>query len=96
MALLLVGGGGVSFRAVRKVFIAMNMSFNLTLRIPTHATVLTWMKKQGIANFREPNFFEKEKWVLIIDESIQFGNKKLLVILAVEESKIKLGKALTS
>jgi len=95
MALILVSGGGVSFRAVSKVFIAMNMSLNLSLRIPTHATVLTWMKKQGIANFRENNFFEKEKWVLLIDESIQFGNKKLLVILAVEESKIKLGKALT-
>ena len=45
--------------------------FNLTLRIPTHAIVLTWMKKQGIANFSETNFFEKEKKVLIIDEIIQ-------------------------
>jgi hypothetical protein len=95
MALMLVSSGGVSFRAVSKVFIAMNISLNLNLRIPTHATVLTWMKKQGIANFRENKFFEKEKWVLIIDESIQFGNKKLLVILAVEESKIKSRKALT-
>jgi hypothetical protein len=92
MALLLVSGGGVSFRAVRKVFMAMNMCLGLALRVPTHATVLTWMKKQGIANFRGNKFFEKEKWVLIIDESIQFGNKKLLVILAVGESKIKSGK----
>lgn len=95
MALLLVNEAGVSFRSVSKVFIAMNIAFNLTSRVPTHATVLTWMKKQGIANFKRKTFFENEKWVLIIDESVQFGNKKLLVILAVKESRINEGKVLT-
>jgi hypothetical protein len=94
MAMLLVCNGGISFRGVSKVFIAINLSFNLELRVPTHATVLVWMKKQGIANFRESNYFEQEKWVLIIDESVQFGNKKLLVVLAVKETDIKSGKAL--
>lgn len=90
----LVCNGGVSFRGVSKVFIAINLSFNLHLRVPTHATILVWMKKQGIANFREPNFFAHDKWVLIIDESVQFGNNKLLVALAIKETKIKSGKAL--
>jgi len=94
MAMLLVCGGGISFRGVGKVFVALNLSFNLNLRVPSHATVLVWMKKQGIANFREKHFFEQEKWVLIIDESVQFGNKKLLVVLAVKESEIKTGRAL--
>lgn len=94
MAMQLVCNGGVSFRGVSKVFIAINLSFNLKLRIPAHATVLVWMKKQGIANFREPVFFEQQKWVLIIDESVQFGNKKLLVVLAAKESDIKPGKPL--
>lgn len=90
----LVCNGGVSFRGVSKVFIALNLSFNLNLRIPTHATVLIWMKKQGIANFRDADFFAHDKWVLIIDESVQFGNNKLLVVLAIKETKIKAGKAL--
>ena len=94
MAMLLVCSGGVSFRGVSKVFVALNLSFNLNLRVPSHATVLVWMKKQGIANFRERDFFEQEKWVLIIDESVQFGNKKLLVVLAVKESEINPGSPL--
>lgn len=94
MAMLLVCSGGVSFRGVGKVFVALNLSFNLNLRTPSHTTVLVWMKKQGIANFREKHFFEREKWVLIIDESVQFGNKKLLVVLAVKESEIKPGSPL--
>jgi len=95
MALLLINRSGISYRSVSKVFIAMNITFNLRLRVPTHATVLIWMKKQGIANFREKTDYQNQKWVLIIDESIQFGNKKLLAVLAVPESKLCLGRALT-
>lgn len=94
MAMLLVCSGGVSFRGVGKIFVALNLSFHLNLRVPSHTTVLVWMKKQGIANFRERDFFEQEKWVLIIDESVQFGNKKLLVVVAVKESEIKVGSPL--
>lgn len=94
MAMLLVCSGGVSFRGVGKIFIALNLSFHLNLRVPSHATVLIWMKKQGIANFREKHFFEHGNWVLVIDESVQFGNKKLLVVLAVKESEIKSGSPL--
>jgi hypothetical protein len=73
----------------------MNISFKLGLRVPTHATVLNWVKKQGIANFRDKSFYNNEKWVLIVDESIQFGNKKLLAVMAVPASKQNLGRALT-
>lgn len=91
MAMRLVCSGGVSFRGVSKIFVALNLSLHLNLRAPSHATVLVWMKKQGIANFRERDFFAKEKWVLIIDESVQFGNKKLLVVVAIKENEIKAG-----
>jgi len=95
MAIMLINYSGVSFRSVSKIFLAMNMSFNLSLRVPSHATVLNWVKKQGIANFRDKAFFDNEKWILIVDESIQFGNKKLLAVLAVPASKQNLGRALT-
>ncbi|GHT19774.1 hypothetical protein FACS189429_7720 [Bacteroidia bacterium] len=55
---------------------------------------MNWTKKQGVANFREKDFFNNKKWVLIIDESIQFGNKKLLAVLAVPADFKNDGKSL--
>jgi len=62
--------------------------------MPTHTTVLNWTKKQGVAFFKEPSFYRQEKWVLIADESIQFGNKKVLLVLAVPELRCSQGNAL--
>lgn len=73
----------------------MNMSFDLSLRVLSHVTVLNWVKKQDVANFRDIDYFNNEKWVLIIDESIQFGNKKLLALFGVTASKLNLGRVLT-
>lgn len=95
MAMLLVNGGGASFRSIGKIIVSINLCFNLKLRVPTHSTVLIWMKKQGVVNFENISFYSSEKWILIIDESVQFGNKKLLVALAVKESIIKLKRVLT-
>jgi len=67
----------------------------LNLEIPTHTTVLNWTKKQGISKFREGQFYQHQKWVLIADESIQFGNKKLLLVLAVPESRCEHGNELS-
>jgi len=57
--------------------------------------VLVWIKKQGISQFRSYDFYGNEKWVLIADESIQFGNKKILFVMAVPERVCSAGKALT-
>ena len=68
---------------------------NLNLGTPSHTTVLNWTKKQGISHFVDKESYGHEKWVLIADESIQFGNKKLLLILAVPEKRCKQGKVLS-
>lgn len=94
LALTLVSKAGISYRAVPRVFKELNRTLNLGLKEPTHSTVLLWMKKQGVANFKEKSFFEGNKWFLIIDESIQFGNKKLIAVMAVLSSSVK-EKALT-
>lgn len=94
LALTLVSKANLSYRSIPRVFNALNQTLNLGLKEPTHTTVLLWMKKQGVANFKEKSFFENKKWFLIIDESIQFGNKKLLSVMAVLSSSIK-EKALT-
>jgi len=94
LAIILVTFVGVSFRATSKIFIHLNLYLNLNIGMPTHTTILNWTKKQGIGHFREPSFYRHEKWVLIVDESAQFGNKKLLLILAVPEQRCSQSKAL--
>ena len=94
LAVTLVTAAGVSFRAVSKVFIQLNLCLRLNLEIPTHTTVLNWTKKQGISQFKDKDFYRNEMWVLIVDESIQFGNKKLLLVFAVPETVCSNGKAL--
>ncbi|MDR0288341.1 MAG: hypothetical protein LBI03_11640, partial [Clostridiales bacterium] len=78
-----------------KIFIHLNLCLHLNLKIPTHTTVLNWTKKQGISQFRAKSFYQQEKWVLILDESIQFGNKKLLLVLAVPENRCSKPGALS-
>jgi len=73
----------------------MNLYLHLSLGCPTHATVLVWVKKQGVSQFRSHDYYGQEKWVLIADESIQFGNKKILLILAIPERRCLEGKALS-
>jgi len=87
LSIALVTAAGVSFRAVRKIFIYLDICLQLNLKVPTHTTVLNWTKKQGISQFQDREFYLREKWVLIADESIQFGNKKLLLVLAVPERR---------
>jgi len=95
LAITLVTTAGVSFRAVSKIYIHLNLYLRLNLDIPTHTTVLNWTKKQGVSQFRDKEFFQHEKWVLIVDESIQFGNKKLLVVFAVPERRCGQSKVLS-
>jgi len=56
---------------------------------------MNWVKKHGISQFREKEFYRQQKWVLILDESIQFGNKKLFLVLAVPENRCSQSQALT-
>ena len=94
MAITLINCSGVSFRSVSKIFLVMKKTFSLNIRVPSHTTVLNWVKKQGVANFRNKDFFNSQKWILIVDESIQFGNNKLLAVVALPADKQVLGRAL--
>ena len=76
LSLCLVTKANLSYRSIPKVFQALNEILDLGLKEPSYTTVFLWMKKQGIANFKDKTFFKGKKWFLIIDESIQFGNKK--------------------
>lgn len=71
----------------------MSLYISLNLKAPSHVTILNWAKKLGIYSLN----LQKEvadDWVVFIDESIEFGNEKLLLILGIRESKIDFSKPL--
>ena len=65
----------------------------MSLKVPTHVTISNWVKKVGYYQLSQPR--EKaEDWVIIIDESIQIGAEKLLLILGVRSSNIDFSRPL--
>lgn len=66
---------------------------NLNLKEPSFVTILLWTKKMGHYQLQK-DIEETNDWILIIDESIQFGHEKLLVIYGVQSHKIDNKKAL--
>ncbi len=82
-----------SFRSISKTIALLNIYLNLNLKTPTHVTILIWAKKVGIYSLNK----EKENaddWIIMIDESVEFGNDKLLLILGVREANIDFSKPL--
>lgn len=71
----------------------MNIYYNITLKVPTHVTIGNWVKKVGYYQLLKPK--EKaEDWVIIIDESIQIGAEKLLLILGIRSINIDFSRPL--
>jgi hypothetical protein len=78
-----------TFRSISKIFIILNLHYKLWHKSPTHSTVLVWVKKYGYHQLSKPIEFCDNRWIIILDESVQFGQNKLLVIFGIEVSKIK-------
>lgn len=82
-----------SFRALSlNISIQMN-SMNLEINAPTHTTILNWVHKVGYHQLMKP----KEKaddWIMIIDESIQVGREKILMIFGIREKNIDFSRPL--
>jgi hypothetical protein len=82
-----------SFRSMEKLIVTLNLCLDLELGQPCYGTILVWTKKVGLFTVLRP----KEKaddWVLIIDESIDIGHERLLVIYGIRASKIEFNRAL--
>ena len=82
-----------SFRALSlNTSIQMN-NINLEINAPTHTTILNWVHKIGYHQLMKP----KEKaddWILIIDESIQVGREKILMLFGIREKHIDFSRPL--
>lgn len=66
---------------------------DLELGQPCYGTILVWTKKVGLFSVQRP----KEKagdWILIMDESIDIGHERLLVIYGIRASQIGFNRAL--
>jgi len=87
MALKIKLKTSTSFRALSISLGIYISTINLNCKKPTHTTLLNWIHKIGYYELMK----KKEKaddWIIIIDESIQFGKEKILVIYGIREKNI--------
>lgn len=71
----------------------MNLYLNCSYRAPSHATVLLWVKKYGLCQLSKKRQ-KADDWVVILDESVQFGQNKLLLVYGIRHSEIDFSRAL--
>jgi len=82
-----------SFRSISKTVVLLNIYLNLNLKTPSHVTILIWAKKVGIYRLNSQKIMADD-WIIMIDESIEFGNDKLLLILGIRESHVDFSRPL--
>jgi len=82
-----------SFRAIHQIILVLNLYLNLSMKAPSHSTVLLWIKKYGYYELTKEKL-RAEDWVILLDESVQFGQNKLLVIYGIRESDIDFTRPL--
>jgi len=83
----------VSYRSIHKVLLTMKLFADLNITPPSHSTIIVWSKKFGLYHI-EREIPKSNDWVIILDESIEFGNDKMLVVLGIREQAIDYSKAL--
>jgi hypothetical protein len=71
----------------------MNLYLETSLKAPSHSTVLLWMKKYGYHELYKAKDIGDD-WVVILDESVQFGQNKLLVVYGVRQCDIDFSRPL--
>lgn len=82
-----------SFRALSINFMLTLESFKLETKSPCHTTILNWIHKIGYYQLNK----RKEKgndWIIMIDESIQIGVEKILMIYGIQEKNIDFTRSL--
>ena len=81
------------FRAIQKILSIYILHFGLTTKSPSYATILLWMKKIGYYQL-EKKKAKSNDWIIILDESVEFGHDKLLVIYGIRHKNIDFNRAL--
>ena len=86
----------VSFRSVPKIFNLIHQQTPLKIDwIPHFSSIINWHKRVGLGMLKSVKPI-KQKWIAIIDHSIDIGIKKVLVVLRVKVETIsKINQAIT-
>jgi hypothetical protein len=85
--LRLVLVAGVSLRAAPRVLQTINQALGLSLPVPCWTAGRLWLLRLGHAMLTAPRLVA-EDWVWLIDHSVQIGQDKCLVILAVRAADL--------
>ncbi len=88
-------GASISFRGCPKVlyiFFSSVPSLKNT-KVPSRITAQRWMAKLGYHKLHS-DLEKMDDWIILIDESIQVGSEKLLVILGCREKDLPRGRSL--
>jgi hypothetical protein len=65
----------------------------LQLKAPTHTTILNWLHKIGYYQLIRPKQ-KADDWIIILDESIQVGKDKVLMMFGIQEKNIDFSRPL--
>jgi len=90
MCIRMVLQAAISFRAVPKAVHIVLSQFDAVRnqKIPCHKSVTRWLTRIGLYKLNHPKEWA-EDWALIVDNSVQVGIKKCLVILGVRLNKLQ-------
>jgi len=82
-----------SYRSIQKIISIICFYTGIELKAPSHTTILNWTKKMGLYHIQKQKP-QDDDWIIILDESIEFGNEKMLAILGTREKDIDFTRAL--
>lgn len=78
---------GVALQATPRAMAAHFKTFEIKAKIPSYWTVRLWMQRFGCGQLTAP--IEKaDDWIWLVDHSVQLGQEKLLVVLAVRAAHL--------
>ena len=66
---------------------------HISIKEPSYSTILLWTKKLGYFQL-EKKIKKADDWVIILDESVEFGHDKLLVIYGIQSKNISFKRPL--
>lgn len=82
-----------TFRAIGKIVIILNLKLKIDFGTPSHETISIWVKKIGYYNLKKEKT-KADDWIIIIDESIELGQEKLLMIFGIRNKDLKFKQSL--
>lgn len=80
--------GTMSLRSCRHCLCELCLVLGLSFRIPSASTIRWWICKSGYYSLKSVPHIP-QNYVVYVDESILIGGQKILLIIAVDEDKLK-------